>query len=229
MPAGAEWLATRAKELTGRWPTHVALTHYHSDHANGVAGYIKEGASVSVHATGLTRSQALERNLPADASRTAALNDAVMFSGTENTTLDLGGRKVRIVPRSGHTSSDVSLEIDDPVVTFCGDLVWNAMVPNYVDAMPTQLAVSARALRRAKNTVYVPGHGALAKEADFDSYLAMIDELGAEAKRAHAAGKTPAEAGANYALPASLGEWTLFNKVFFERAFSAWYRELDKR
>ena len=35
-----------------------------------------------------------------------------------------------------------------------------------------------------------------------------------------------AAAGAGYALPASLGEWVLFNKVFFERAFIAWNKEL---
>src|SRR5260221_3570353 len=38
-PQGAQWLAAKARELTGRWPTHVVLTHYHADHANGVAGY----------------------------------------------------------------------------------------------------------------------------------------------------------------------------------------------
>src|SRR5262245_6524165 len=30
-PAGAAWLSTKAKELTGRLPTHVVVTHYHSD------------------------------------------------------------------------------------------------------------------------------------------------------------------------------------------------------
>ena len=75
MPAGAEWLATRAKELTGKWPTHVALTHYHSDHANGVAGYEKGDTKPVVHTTELTRAQVLEKNLPADPSRTDALKD----------------------------------------------------------------------------------------------------------------------------------------------------------
>jgi glyoxylase-like metal-dependent hydrolase (beta-lactamase superfamily II) len=145
------------------------------------------------------------------------------------TTLDLGGRVVRVVPRSGHTSSDVSLEIDDPSVVFCGDLVWNAMFPNYVDAVPTQLSRSARALRRSKRTVYVPGHGALAKEPEFDRYIAMIDEVEHAARQAHAKGQAAAGLGASYALPAALGDWTLFNKVFFERAFAAWYRELDQR
>jgi hypothetical protein len=32
--------------------------------------------------------------------------------------------------------------------------------------------------------------------------------------------------GAKFTLPASLGEWTMFNKVFYQRAFEAWYREL---
>ena len=39
-PAGAAWLGAKARELTGRWPTHVVVTHYHADHANGVAGYL---------------------------------------------------------------------------------------------------------------------------------------------------------------------------------------------
>ncbi len=228
-PAGATWLAMRSKELTGRWPTHVALTHYHSDHANGVAGYSLPAEKIDMRATEATRSLVLEKNLPADASRTDALNDVTYFSSTAPTLIDLGGRTVRVVPRSGHTSSDVSLEVDDPSVVFCGDLVWNAMVPNYVDAVPSQLSKSSRALRRQKSTIYVPGHGALAKEAEFDRYLAMIDEVERAAKAAHEKGQTAAEAGATYSLPAALGEWTLFNKVFFERAFAAWYRELDKR
>ena len=229
MPAGAAWLATRANELTGRWPTHVALTHYHSDHANGVAGYERPDAKPVVRSTEVTRSQVLEKNLPADAARTDALKDVTFFSGTAPTVVDLGGRTVRVIPRSGHTSSDVSLELDDPSIVFTGDLVWNAMFPNYVDAVPTQLSKSARALRRQKATIYVPGHGALAKEAEFDRYIAMIDEVEATAKRGHEKGQTAAELGANYALPASLGDWVLFNKVFFERAFSAWYKELEKR
>jgi glyoxylase-like metal-dependent hydrolase (beta-lactamase superfamily II) len=229
MPAGAAWLASRAKELTGRWPTHVALTHYHSDHSNGVAGYERPEARAIVRSTEVTRGLVLEKNLPADAARSDALKDVTFFSGTEPTVIDLGGRTVRVIPRSGHTSSDVSLEIDDPSVVFCGDLVWNAMFPNYVDAIPSQLSRSSRALRRPRSTIYVPGHGALAKEAEFDRYLAMIDEVEHAATRGHEKGVTAAELGADYALPASLGEWTLFNKVFFERAFAAWYRELEKR
>jgi glyoxylase-like metal-dependent hydrolase (beta-lactamase superfamily II) len=228
-PAGATWLATKARELTGRWPTHVVVTHYHADHANGVAGYLSpDGAAgkPAVRATERTRDLVIQKNQPADDARTATLQQTVLLPSSEATTIELGNRRVRIVPRSGHTDSDVSLEIDDPSVVFCGDLVWNAMFPNYVDAVPTRLAASVKALRRDRRTTYVPGHGALAREAEFDRYVAMLGEVEQAARKAHQQGTSAADAGAAFTLPASLGEWTLFNKVFFERAFAAWYREL---
>ena len=228
-PAGATWLAAKARELTGRWPTHVVVTHYHADHANGVAGYLSSDNTAgkpTVRTTERTRELVLQKNQPPDDARTAALQQAVLVPSTEASSIDLGNRRVRIVPRSGHTDSDVSLEIDDPSVVFCGDLVWNAMFPNYVDAIPSKLSASVNALRRDRKTIYVPGHGALAREADFDRYVAMLAEVEQAARKAHAAGTSAADAGAAFTLPAALGEWTLFNKVFFERAFSAWYREL---
>lgn len=225
-PKGALWLAGKARELTGRWPTHVALTHYHSDHANGVAGYLDEANHPTIRSTARTRDLVVERNQPADASRIAAVKDAVLLSATDASTLDLGGRSVRVIPRSGHTDSDVSLELDDPSIVFCGDLFWNAMFPNFVDAIPTKLSASVRALRRARETTYIPGHGAIGTGAEYDRYIAMLDELEHAARKAYAAGTPAADAGAAFSLPASLGEWVLFNKSFFPRAFDAWYREL---
>ena len=225
-PQGAVWLAGKARELTGRWPTHVVLTHYHADHANGIAGYFDNDGHPAVHATDRTKTLVLERNQPANADRTAALRDALILGPAGPTTLDLGGRSVRIVPRLGHTESDLSLELDDPAITFCGDLVWNAMFPNFVDAIPTKLATAVRALRRTRDTIYVPGHGPIAREAEFDRYVAMLGEVERAARKAYADGVTPATAGGNFSLPTSLGEWALFNKIFYQRAFEAWDRDL---
>jgi glyoxylase-like metal-dependent hydrolase (beta-lactamase superfamily II) len=188
-PQGAEWMAARARDLTGKWPTHVALTHYHADHANGVAGYLTGAQHPVVRSTARTRDLVVERNQPADPARIAAVQDAVIISGADVTTLDLGGRTVRIVPRGGHTDSDISLELDDPSLVFCGDLFWNAMFPNFVDG-------------------------------------AMLGEVEAGARRAFSVGTSAADGGAAFTLPASLGEWTLFNKVFYQRAFEAWFKEL---
>jgi glyoxylase-like metal-dependent hydrolase (beta-lactamase superfamily II) len=204
----------------------VLLTHYHADHTNGVAGYVTADERPVVLATATTRDLVLQKNQPPDEARSAVLAAATMLSTSEPTTLDLGGRSVRIIPRAGHTASDVWLEVADAGVVFCGDLVWNAMFPNYVDALPTQLAASVRALRRDSDTLYVPGHGAPGRTAEFDRYVAMLDEVERAARKAHAAGVSPADAAAAFTLPPSLGEWTLLGRTFFERAFAAWYREL---
>ncbi len=223
---GARWMASQARQLTGRWPTHVVLTHYHADHANGVDGYIAEGFPTRVLTTAATKDQVLAKNTPLVDSRTAALKDVVELSATAETVVDLGGRRVRIVPRSGHTSSDVSIELDDPSLVFTGDLVWNAMIPNFVDAMPTVLVKQVRALKRDRGTVYVPGHGAVADAAAIDRYLAVLGEIETAARAAHSAGTPAAAAGAAFKLPAALGEWALFGPTFYERAFVAWNREL---
>jgi glyoxylase-like metal-dependent hydrolase (beta-lactamase superfamily II) len=223
---GAEWLANQARQLTGKWPTHVVLTHYHADHANGVAGYAS-GGHPAFRATERTRDLVTTKNLPADAARSAVLSGAELLPTSSATTIDLGGRSVRVIPRGGHTDSDVTLELDDPAVVFCGDLVWNGMFPNYVDAQPSRLSTAVRAIRRSSpDTIYVPGHGALAHTADFDRYVSTIDEVEHAARRAYTSGVSAADAGASFTLPASLGEWVLFSKAFYPRAFEAWYREL---
>ncbi len=226
-PKGAQWLANKAHELTGRWPTHVVLTHYHSDHANGIAGYLTDGRHPELRSTARTRDLVVERNKPADDARSSAMAGVTLLSPTEPTTMDLGGRSVRIIPRIGHTESDVSIELDDPSIVFCGDLFWNAMFPNFVDAIPTKLATSVRALRRTRDTIYIPGHGAIGTPAEYDRYVAMLDDVEQAARRAHAAGTSAADAGAQFTLPASLGDWTMFSKQFYQRAFEAWYRELS--
>jgi glyoxylase-like metal-dependent hydrolase (beta-lactamase superfamily II) len=226
---GARWLASQARILTGRWPTHVVLTHYHADHANGVDGYVADGFPTRVYTTEATRAQVLSKNTPAVESRSAALRDAVVVPTDRNTVLDLGQRAVRLVPRAGHTGSDVTVEVDSPSVVFAGDLFWNAMIPNYVDAVPSVLGAQSRALRRDRATVYVPGHGAVSDLAGVDRYLAVLGELESAARSAHTAGTPPPAAAAAFRLPAALGEWTLFGPTFYERAFAAWNRELGSR
>ncbi|MBK8250959.1 MAG: MBL fold metallo-hydrolase [Gemmatimonadetes bacterium] len=225
-PAGARWLGEQARTLTGRWPTHVVCTHYHSDHVNGLAGYAGDAGHAIVHLTAASRDLAA-RNTPADAIRASALATAMVVDPAAPTTLDLGGRIVRLVPRAGHTASDVTIELDDPAVTFCGDLVWNAMFPNYVDARPGTLAASVRALRRAGSVHYVPGHGPVASGDDLARYLEVLGEVEVAARAAFARGVASADAAATFRISPSLGEWAMFSPTFLPRAFEAWRRELQ--
>ena len=67
--------------------------------------------------------------------------------------------------RRGHTDSDLSVEVPDASVIFCGDLIWNRMFPNYVDAVPSDLSRHVRALLSEPAERWIPGHGALGDRA----------------------------------------------------------------
>jgi glyoxylase-like metal-dependent hydrolase (beta-lactamase superfamily II) len=220
--AGAQWIAEKARELTGRVPTHVVLTHYHGDHSSGLAGYGTAESRPIYVTTDATR-QRLSTSRPAVAE---VLSGAELVGSGVPRVIDLGGRRVTVTPRSGHTASDLTVTVDDPAVVFGGDLVWNGMFPNYVDAIPSLLTREVRALGANTKAVIVPGHGAIPSREQFGRYLELLDLMEDTARRAHAAGRSPAEAAAGLALPAALGEWTMFSPRYFQVALEAWEREL---
>jgi glyoxylase-like metal-dependent hydrolase (beta-lactamase superfamily II) len=241
-PEGARWMAEKARELTGRWPTHVLITHYHGDHSRGLEGYFPDSPAAEaggggagtggteVLATGTTRDLAAE-GLPDDTPEALRRRwaDVVLVDLEEPSTLDLGGRQVQLIPRMGHTPSDVSVELPDEGLTWCGDLVWNGMFPNYMDAIPSFLSKSVRALQAEERALYVPGHGPLATGHDMSRYVSVIDGLEETARTARKEGWTAEEAGNRHRIPESLGEWTLFNPGYFQRAVEAWMKEWDRK
>lgn len=221
--AGARWMVEQAIRLTGRAPTHVVVTHYHGDHTGGLSGAMEDGER-GLLSTALTRDLTLERNRDAPSE---ILENAQEIDGRRPTEIDLGDRSVIVVPRRGHTGSDVTLEIPEQGVVFCGDLVWNSMFPNYVDAAPSRLTQAVRLIRLRGAATYVPGHGPLADNAALDAYIGLLDDVEAAARRAIERGMSADEAGQEYRLPSGLEEWTLFNPGYFGRAIGAWMTELQ--
>jgi glyoxylase-like metal-dependent hydrolase (beta-lactamase superfamily II) len=216
---GASWLVQAARELTGRPPTVAVVTHFHADHTGGLPAYARTAEPMVVRATPTTR-ELLQGKEP--------LPEATV--GQEGITrLDLGGREVRLAPRSGHTPSDVTLEVSEPHVVFCGDLVWNGMFPNYRDATPSKHAASVRDLLGAGEAIYVPGHGPLADRAAVERCIALLDDVEAKARAALAAGLPIEQAADAYRLPAELGDWVMFSPTYFRVAFQAWARELGAK
>lgn len=232
MPAGAAWLSDQALALTGRRPTHVVATHYHLDHVGGLAGFRRGAEGPDLLMTARTGALSVERNglaRPVEGSpfgkAPPVLLPTLVLPEAE-AVLDLGGRKVRLVARTGHTDSDVTVELDDPRVIFGGDLLWNGIFPNYVDANPLKLSTAVRALLAEPAALVVPGHGSLSVARDLSAYAGVLDAVEAAARRSHAAGLPLEQAAAAFTLPAGLGAWTLFNPGFYTNAFKAWYRVL---
>ena len=227
-PEGARWVAERARVLSGRWPTHVLVTHYHGDHSSGVEGFESQ-AFPELQTSATTRDRRVE-TLPQDASASLRTrwSDVVLVPEEAPSELDLGDRLVRLIPRRGHTGSDIALDLPEEDLLFCGDLMWNGMFPNYMDATPSQLSRSVRVLQSKDRKVYVPGHGPLADNADYVRYVAVIDGIEATARQAVREGWTAEEAAQRHQIPPNLGEWTLFNPSYFQRAIEAWMMEWDR-
>lgn len=217
---GARWVGDVAERVAGRRPTHVVLTHYHGDHSAGQGGYRDRSGELRVLATGATHRRLVEE----EAER--LLPNMVIADGRRTTEIDLGGRVVRITVREGHTASDVTVEVDEPRVVWCGDLVWNGLFPNYRDARPTRLIRHVRELLVDPQALYVPGHGDTSDLAGLAPYVDLLEDVGLAATRAVEAGIPVSEAAGVYAVPESLGDWAMFNPRYYEVAFGAWERDL---
>ena len=142
-------------------------------------------------------------------------------------TIDLGGRKVEVRTHVGHTPSDVTIEVVEPNVLFCGDLFFNKLVPNYSDAQPSKLKTTVAAFQREKETLYVPGHGSIASAKDLTVYRKFLDMMEDAARRTHKAGTDAKAAAAEFKLPEEFAKWYIFSPQVIPRAFAAWYREFD--
>ena len=228
-PDGAHWLAEHSRQLTGQWPTDILITHFHGDHANGIAGY-HSSDNPRIWATRTTldliHKEDAQKETPPDDKRVALLANAEVIQEQQPTLLDLGHRTVALHPRHGHTPSDVTAEIDNPGIVFTGDLVWNGLFPNYRDTEASAFSQSIRALRRETETIYVSGHGALSSGDDVDTLMMLVDSVEQAAREAHQRGIPLEEAASRYRLPTSVDDWVLFNPKYFEVAFKAWYEEL---
>lgn len=222
--AGARWMRERARALTGREPTQVVVTHYHSDHTAGLPAAREAGAAL--WCTARTRDDIRTRNQNAAVQ---ALGDARLVPEAGEARIDLGGRHVRLIALEGHTASDVVALVEDSEVVFAGDLLWYGMFPNFVDAQPSRLTPSLRRLRALDARAYVSGHGRVTDAAGVDAFIELLDLVERSARDAMARGITAEEAAAAFRMPAAMTDWTLFNPRYYERAIGAWMRELTPK
>lgn len=229
-PAGAQWIAQQAKKLTGKWPTDVVVTHFHGDHASGHEGYFLDGHQPNLWLTESTQNAAQEAFAKIEEDAPGEFTNVITLPPDQPHVLDLGGRTVTLVPRSGHTNSDISIEISDPKVIWTGDLFFNRMFPNYGDALPKRLNTYAGELTRLeKDSVIVPGHGPLADSDAAKIYADFLSYVQAEAEKAIAAGNELDAAAAQFKLPERLKDWVIWSPDNAKRAFAAWKRASETR
>ena len=240
---GALWVADAARQMTGKPLVWVVLTHFHADHSFGLLGHMANKIQPQVIATEETRRLLVERYITpvtdlqrqgAKQSKVPTINTArllipdTIWIADDEMPIDLGGRKVTVRRRAGHTPSDVTVEIDNPRVVWCGDLVFNGLFPFYGDAIPSVLGKTCKEMLTDPETLYVPGHGSAADAAGLKTYLNLLDDVEAAARKAIEAGTPATQAWQQYEIPASLGQWGKFRNDVYRFAFEAWERELKK-
>jgi cyclase len=181
---------------------YLINTHYHGDHTGGNALFHKDGATVVAQdnirtrlAAGTTNGLTGNKTPPQPAD---TLPTDTYFGGSK--TVEVGGRKALLTHvYNAHTDGDTWVYFDDANVLDTGDTFGNTGRYNTIDfanggdIRGLIRAVDAYIKVSNENTKIVPGHGALAKKADFVAWRAMLETSRERIEKLFNEGKTEQE------------------------------------
>lgn len=148
-------------QQAGFAPNLVALTHGHSDHILGGLAF----AGAEVFASSRTPDQ-IRSHLRGFAARKGldyvqllaqALFPTITFS--DELTIDLGRRLVRLFPAPGHSPDGVCAYLAAERLLFAGDTVVTGILPAINEGDSRVLETSLNRLRNMEIDILVPGHG----------------------------------------------------------------------
>lgn len=157
-----EELARVAKELTGKDIARVYITHFHPDHAFGNQGFdvskiaAPEGVITGLKDLGSGFSDAMYY-IARDWMRGTeiVLPSKVVAEGVE----EIGGRRLRLLPRAGHTPSDLAVYDETSGILIAGDLAFLDRAPTTPHANIATWLVTLKELEGIGCKMLVPGHG----------------------------------------------------------------------
>ena len=161
-PAQGREIRDSVTAVTDRPLAAVVVTHWHYDHAFGLAAFgdVPRIAHESVH-TRLSSPEAAAdaQRLDVDSSDLARPTQEIAVA----TAIDLGDRRVEIAHLgSGHTDGDLVVVVPDADVLFAGDLIESAGPPSFgPDSVPDEWPATVDAVigLMTAATLAVPGHG----------------------------------------------------------------------
>lgn len=160
------------RSITGKPVDFLINTHFHRDHAgnNGALGEL--GAQIFAHDN--TRKRLITG---AKTSSSAALP---VFTFSHQMNFHLNGNDIHIIHvANAHTDGDVIIYFKNLNVIHAGDTFLNAKFP-YIDHQRggsiSGLITAQKKILSLSNpqTKIIPGHGALASQADLQASIAML-------------------------------------------------------
>lgn len=190
--AASRALLEAVRGLTSLPIRYLVNTHHHIDHVAGNRLFAAAGATVLAQRQVADWIQTENLNLLGGDKATPEQREQVaqllqpQLSFNERLQLDLGGRRVELQHRLGHTGADTVVWVPDAQVMFLGDLLWRRAIPNLIDANLVQWRATLETLGvMGEATRFVPGHGGVANAQDlreFAGYLDALDQAVAEAQ-----------------------------------------------
>ncbi len=232
--AAARQLLDAIRKQTQLPVKFVVNTHYHLDHVAGNGVFAAAGAAIFAQAN--VRDWIHSENpkffgaaiTPAQRTMVAELfaPEVVYEKGID---LYLGSRRVEVRVFPGHTGGDSVVFVPDAQVVFTGDLFWNHMLPNLIDASTAPMLETLNSLTgELGSSAFVPGHGEVGTAQDVRDFRGYITNLRELIIQARTAGKS-GDALVDVVLPelkAKYGQWGIFDH-FAKRNILDTAAELD--
>jgi cyclase len=188
----APLLIDAAGEIAGRSIDFVINTHVHLDHLGGNATLTDTGATILAHNNVHSRMLAeIEEYGGPDMLPLVTFSDSVTFH--------LNGQEAFVFHvEHAHTDGDAVIHFRDVNVIHAGDIMFNSLFPfvdldnggSYAGYMAGQRKILALA---DDDTIIIPGHGPLARKADLQVAIDMLEGAEALIKKLVDAGKSEDE------------------------------------
>jgi glyoxylase-like metal-dependent hydrolase (beta-lactamase superfamily II) len=145
-------------------------------------------------------------------------------------TIDLGGVKAVMETYYGHTPTDVIVRVPEQNIVFAGDLLFNGSYPVAFDG---NMAGWIKALdtfsKWGKETLFVPGHGAVCGQEAVAQERAVFEDLSNHAQKMFKAGVPWQEAAQRYVIPEKFTTLRYFSWGFcIGGAIAHFYDEFKK-
>jgi len=161
-PAQGRAVRDSLAAVTERPLAAVVVTHWHYDHAFGLAAF----ADLDSVGHESVRGRLTSPEASAEAGRLGVAADDLTAPNRELVVaiaFDLGDRRVEVAHLGrGHTDGDLVVVVPDADVIFAGDLIESAGPPSFgPDSVPDEWAGTLDGLvgLMTERTVAVPGHG----------------------------------------------------------------------
>ncbi len=117
-------------------------------------------------------------------------------------TVDLGGVRAVIEAHPGHTTTDLIVRVPERNIVFTGDLLFSGWYPATFDASMSGWRNALETFSGYdKETLFVPGHGALCGQEGIATLRAVFDDFAAQAATMFKAGIPVDEAEQRYTVP----------------------------